>query len=235
VTDTPQPTTAAVGPSPPVPSIRSVVPGLVIDGLCPYVTYKFLMAYAPSVSEIGALGLGALFPAGHGLVSLVYRRRIDIIGAIVLVGIAVSILALLLGGSPKLFLIRESFVTGAVGLLALVSLMWRRPLLFYIGRQFSAGDDAAAIEQFNSLWQRPPARRLFRLLTVVWAVGWLLEFAIRVVIVLMLSVAQVLAISPFIFNGITLGLVAWTLAYVRQQRARAVRGQSPSDPTPLSP
>jgi hypothetical protein len=172
------------------------------------------------VSEVGALGFGALFPITRGLLELWQRRRVDIIGAIVLVGIAVSIIALLAGGSVKLFLIRESFVTGALGLLALSSFTWSRPLLFYIGRQFAAGDDPVALEQFNNLWHRPLARRTFRLMTAVWAIGWLGEFGVRVVMILTLSVAQVLAISPFVFNGITIGLIAWTLAYARRQRQR---------------
>jgi hypothetical protein len=132
---------------------------------------------------VAALGLGALFPAVRGVVSIWQRRRLDIIGAIVLVGIAVSIVALLIGGGPRLFLIRESFVTGAPGLLTLTSLVWRRPLRFYIGRQFTAGDDAAAIERCDALWQRASARRTFRLLTIVWAVGWLGEFSLRVAMV----------------------------------------------------
>jgi len=65
----------------------------------------------------------------------------------------------------------------------------------------------------------------------VWALGWLSEFALRVVMVLTLSVGRVLAISPFVFNGVTIGLIAWTLAYVRRRRAR---GQSPLDRPPLS-
>ena len=146
-------------------------------------------------------------------------------------GIAVSIVALLVGGSPRLFLIHESLVTGAMGLLALTSLAWRRPLLFYISRQFSAGEDPEANERFNALWQLAPARRTFRVLTIVWALGWLSEFALRVVMVLTLSVGRVLAISPFVFNGVTIGLIAWTLAYVRRRRAR---GQSPLDRPPLS-
>ena len=216
----------AIDRPPPVPpSFGALVPTLVVDGLCPFLAYVLLRRYAPAVSEVGALAFGALFPITRGLLELWHRRRVDIIGAIVLVGIAVSIIALLAGGSVKLFLIRESFVTGALGLLALSSFMWSRPLLFYIGRQLSAGNDPVALEQFNRLWERPLARRTFRLMTGVWALGWLGEFGVRIVMVLTLSVGQVLAISPFVFNGITMGLIAWTLAYARRQRQRGM-GQS---------
>ena len=228
---------AADPPAALTPSVSSIVPTLIVDGLFPFLTYVLLRRVG--VSEILALGLGGIFPAAKGVFDLSRRKHIDIIGAIVLVGIAVSVVSLSVSGSPRLFLIRESFVTGAVGLLALVSFAWKRPLLFYVGRQFSTGNDPAAVAHFNGLWERPEARRVFRRLTAVWAFGWLGEFGLRIVMVLTLSVGQVLVLSPFVFNGITFGLIAWTLAYVRRQQHRhqpgSVEGtsvaQKPAGPT----
>jgi hypothetical protein len=208
-------------PSRPLISAWSVVPALLVDGLCPFLTYMLLRRYVHGVSELMALGLGALFPAARGFVELSRRGRIDIIGAIVLVGIGVSVVALLVGGTPRLLLIRESFVTGALGLIALSSFAWPRPLLFYIGRQLSGSEDGLARERFDALWERQKARRTFRLITLVWAVGWLGEFGLRIAMVLTLSVSQVLAISPIVFNGITGGLIAWTLAYTERKRRGA--------------
>jgi hypothetical protein len=54
-------------------------------------------------------------------------------------------------------------------------------------------------------------------MTVVWAIGWIGEFVLRVVMVWRLSIPEVLAIWPFVFNGITIGLIAWTIAYARRQ------------------
>ncbi len=202
------------------PSLRSALPSLVVDGLLPFLTYVLLKAYAPGLSEVAILSVSAVFPVVNGLVTVARKRHVDIIGAVVLTGVAVSVVAILVGGDPKLLLIRESFVTGALGVVCLTSLAWPRPLLFYIGRQFSAGDDAAKLAQFDALWQYPGARRTFRIMTVVWAVGWTGEFLLRVLMVWTLSVAAVLAISPFVFNGITIGLIAWTLAYARRQSRR---------------
>ena len=42
-------------------SLRSVVPSLVFDGLCPFLTYNLLTEHVPCMSEIAALGLGAVF------------------------------------------------------------------------------------------------------------------------------------------------------------------------------
>jgi hypothetical protein len=203
-----------------------VVPSLVIDGLLPFLTYMLLTSYVPRLSQVIALGLSATFPTIYGLVTIARRRHLDIVGAVVLVGIAVSILATLVGGDPKLLLIRESFVTGALGIVCLTSLVWPRPLMFYIGRQFSAGEDPARIAEFNALWQYPGARRTFRVMTIVWAVGWMSEFMLRVVMVLTLSIPEVLAISPFVFNGITIGLIAWSIAYARHQRQRGAEART---------
>lgn len=67
-------------------------------------------------AQIMALAIGAIFPATYGLVGIVRRRHLDIIGTVVLIGIAVSMAATFVGGDPKMLLIRESFVTGALGL-----------------------------------------------------------------------------------------------------------------------
>ncbi len=203
------------------PSIRALMPSLIVDGLCPLVAYEVVMAWVPGTSQIVALGVGAIFPATNGVVSIVRRRRLDFIGAVVLVGLVVSIVATAISRDPRILLIRESFVTGALGLLSLISFLWPRPLMFYVGRQFSVGDDRAAIEAFDARWSVPGFRATFRVLTLVWAVGWIGEFALRVVMVWTLSIPEVLAISPFVFNGITLVLIAWTVAYVRRRRQSA--------------
>lgn len=215
--------TDALPPPPQIqpPSLRGILPSLVISGACPLITYQLLMAYVPAMSKVTALAIGAIFPAVHGVAGIARRRYLDFIGLMVLIGIALTIVATFVGGDPKLLLMRESFVTGSLGLVALSSFLWRRPLLFYIGRQFSAGDDRERLAQFNALWERPGARHTFRIMTAVWAIGWLGEFALRVAMVETLTIPQVLAISPFVFNTINIGLIAWTFAFVRRRRRRA--------------
>jgi hypothetical protein len=199
-------------------SFRSVIPTLLFDVLAPYVTYTMVKAYVPGATEVGALLASGIVPAVYGVYAIIRARHVDIIGAVVLLGIAVSIAASFVGGDPKMLLIRESFVTGALGLLCLLSLLWPRPALFYVGRQFTAGQDPVKIEQFNALWQRPGARQVFRILTIVWGIGYVGEFLLRVVMVQMLSIPEMMAVGPLVFNGITIGLIAWTVAFTRHRR-----------------
>ena len=210
-------------PSPPrPPTLRGLLPTLAVSALLPFATYRLLTAYVPSMSEVMRLMVAGVFPAAHSVLGIILRRSLDIVAVIVIVGISVSIVATFVGGDPKLLLIRESFVTGALGLLGLSSMLWKRPLMFHIGRQMSAGRDPVLVARFDALWQRPHGPRTFRVMTLVWAIGWLTEFALRVVMVETLTIPTVLAISPLVFGAINLGLFAWMFAYVRRVRRRTL-------------
>lgn len=211
-------------------NFRSVLPMLVLDVACPYLTYRLIRQYVPGLSVVFALALSGVFPALANIASILRTRTLDIIGMIVLVGIGVSIAAAFAGGDPKIVLIRESFVTGALGIVCLLSLLWRRPLLFYIGREFTAGHDPARVAQFDGIWQYPNARRTFRIMTIVWGLGWVGEFLLKIAEVLILSIPQVLIIGPIISNGATIGLIVWTIRYARRSRERQTRTtQRPSE------
>jgi hypothetical protein len=93
--------------------------------------------------------------------------------------------------------------------------------MFYFARHFSAGRDPAAIAQFDAGWQRPGFRRAMRTITVVWGATSLLEFAIRIGLVLSLPAATVLVVSPIVLGTLVIATIWWTFAYGRRARARA--------------
>lgn len=68
--------------------------------------------------------------------------------------------------------------------------------MFYIIRQFVAGNDPVRVEWWNSLWQYPDFRAAQRLVTGVWGIAYLVEALLRVGFALLLPPAQVVAISP---------------------------------------
>jgi hypothetical protein len=87
--------------------------------------------------------------------------------------------------------------------------------MFYFGRYFATGDDPAKVAAYNQLWQYEYFRHVNRIITLVWGVAVVGEFLLRVVMVYRLSINQVLALSPIVFNAITIGVIAWTFAYGR--------------------
>ena len=200
--------------------IRNLLPILVLDIACPYVAYHYLRQQLPQMSPSTALLLSGLFPVLNNIRSLVRSRTFDIIGIVIIVGIVVGAASAFVTGDPKLLLIRESFVTGALAIVCLASLLWPRPLLYYIGRDFSTGHDPAKMAEFNASWERPGARRVFRVMTVAWGLGWLAEFLLKIVLVLTLTIPQVLVVGPIESNGITIALILWTIRYANESRRR---------------
>jgi uncharacterized membrane protein len=65
------------------------------------------------------------------------------------------------GGDPRILLIRESLVTGVLGIACLVSLLLPKPLIFYF-----APPNAA----FYQLWQYPSFKRYMTLMTIAWGI-----------------------------------------------------------------
>jgi hypothetical protein len=197
--------------------LRSIVLNAAIPLALYYLAKSFLAA-----SDFEALAIAALFPLVSSLIEVARARRLNLIAILVLLGIAVSMVGIALGGDPRILLIRESFLTGALGIACFVSLLLLpRPLMFYFGRQLATGGDPARIAEWEAQYQIPAARRVHRLITIVWGCVFTGEFLLRVVMVFTLPIPVVIAVSPFIFGGIVLGTITWTFAYGRRARDRA--------------
>jgi hypothetical protein len=196
---------------------REIIRSVLLGGVAPYVIFSLLR---PHTSEFAALIVAALAPLMLNVVSLVRKRSLDIFGVFVLAGIVISVMLVLVGGSPKLLLIRESFVTGAFGLVFLCSLVYRRPLIFYFARHFSTGDDPEQQEAWSSRWKYPYFRFVMRLMTAVWGVATLIEAVARGYLVFRLPTQSFLAVSPFVQYGIIGVTIAWTVWYARRARTQ---------------
>ncbi len=216
---------AQVFPPPPgTPNLRAMVPDLVIDGALPAILYQVLTRYG--VATVPALTAGAIFPVGNIARKFIVSRSVDLVGAIVLLFLAIGVTSSLLSGNVLFVLVKESFITGLVGLLFLSSLLWKRPIIFYFARQVMEAESAERLAWWNDLWQHARFRRTMRIMTTVWGVGYVLEAAIRVVCALTLTPGAVVILSPILGIGTTVGLIVWTGRYARIVQARADREQA---------
>lgn len=205
-------------------TLKSLARSILINGALPFLLYWALKNYT-NVSDFFALVVSGVPSIIDSIVGVIRSKRIDFLAGIVLLGIAVSLLVIVLGGSPKVFLIRESFFTIAFGLALLGSLAFPRPLMYYFSRHFATGNNPENIVWFDSLWQYAGFRTSMRVMTVVWGIGLLLEATVRISLVIVLSTAQFLLISPFVIYGIIGILIAWTFRYGRagSKRSEAIR------------
>lgn len=169
-----------------------------------------------SSSEATALLIATGYPTLKSIYDLLRNRELNPITVTVLLGIVVSLLAFLLGGDPRILLIRESLFTGAFGIFCLLSLRCPRPVMFYFSRYFIVGKDPQRRAAFEARAQKPIFRRGIQLVTAIWGVLYVGEFAVRVILVYTLPIPLALSISPFMIGIVTIVAVTWTFRYRRK-------------------
>ncbi|HEY2021304.1 VC0807 family protein [Paraburkholderia sp.] len=202
---------------------------LAINFALPWLAYRLTL---PHAGETGALIASALPPLVWSAIELARFRRVDALSVMVVAGIVLSVAAMALGGTPRMLLLRESLVSGAVGVLFLLSLPMRRPLIFYLARATVAREMDGGAAHFEALWrERPGLAAAMRTMTLVWGVGLTAETGLRAWMALTWPIERFLLVSPFTGYGIYAGLALWTLWYRKTMRARVEAGAPASGVT----
>jgi hypothetical protein len=189
-----------------------LVKDVLVNAALPYATFLLLRHY--DVATLHALVAGAVFPTAATVLAFVRERRVQALGLIVLAATAASVVGALAFTSAYMALLKESVITGFIGLTFAASLLARRPLVFHLS---VAGKDAAARRHWELLWaSMPEFRRVMRQLTTVWAVGLLAEATLRVVLILLLPIAVFLPVSASMWIAFIALLSAWSWRYGRR-------------------
>jgi hypothetical protein len=200
--------------------LQSLAPIAVFDVIGPLVAYSLLRSNG--FSPVTALILSGVLPAfGVGL-TVVRHRRLDAIGALVLVGIVAGTVLGLASGSARLVLLEGSVPTGIFAVVCLASLWSSRPLIFRFALEF-IGADTPRGRDFADRWRYPGFRHVFRVMTVVWGVAYLAEAAARVLTVELTSTGTALSISKVMPFAIAAVLVAWMFVYGQRARRKGER------------
>jgi hypothetical protein len=184
------------------------------------------------LSNVTALLLSGVFPTLGLIIRAVWHRRLDVIGALVLAGIIVGTVLGLVSHNARLVLVEGSVPTAVFAVACLGSLWARHPLMYSFALEF-IGPDTVKGREITLFWHHAGFRRSFRVITAVWGAAFLLEAALRVVIVYSTSTGTALTIStftPFLFAGV---MVAWTLAYSALQKKKYEHTEA--DPGQVAP
>ena len=211
------------GPSwqPGIPSVREHLPSLVFGAALPIGAY-FLVRPHVATDTVALIAAGA-FSVAWILLQGIRRRRVDLVGAAVLLGFTVGVVgSTLLGGNAYVLKVRDGFFTALFGVACIVTLYTHdRPALFYVSRYLSAGNDPAKVSAFDRLHELPVGRHTFRVLSVVWGIGLVVEASCRLALADVLPTGTFLAVSPFITAGVIGGLFAFTALYSRRVQLEA--------------
>ncbi len=200
--------------------LQSLAMIAVFDVAGPLIAYALLRS--DGLSAVTSLVLSGIFPAVGVAIKFIQDRRVDAIGVLVLAGIAVGTVLGLLSGNPRLVLVEGSVPTAVFGLVCLGSLWSGRPLMYRFAVEF-IGTDSPRGREFESLWRYEQFRHIFRVMTIVWGVAYLIEAAARIVIVELTSTGTALVISKVMPYAVAGVLVAWMLAYGNWSKRRGER------------
>lgn len=192
---------------------------LAVNFLMPWVFYRLSR---PHVDEAHAIMISASAPMAWGLVQFARSRKVDLFSMLSLGGIVLSFAIFAFGGSPKVLLVRESLITGAIGLVFLVSVLVGRPLMFELARGFGksmpAGESgmlARARRELESYADEPWFRRFMTMMTVVFGFFEIVEMAARVALALALPTERFLLIAPIVRYAILAVGFGWLFFYAR--------------------
>ncbi len=169
-----------------------------------------------SSSEVTALLAATAFPILQTVHGLTRHHGLNPVSITVLLGILTSLVALFVGGDPRLLLVRESFSTALFGIVCLLSLPFPRPVMFYFARYFIAGEDSTRRTEFDRRARDPRFRQGFRIVTAVWGVVYVGEFVVRAALIYTVPAVIVLPMSPILLGAATIAAVAWTFSFRRR-------------------
>lgn len=187
---------------------------LTVNLALPWVAYTLAK---PHYGEFGALIASSIPPLLWSLFELAWHRRIDALSLFVLGGIGLSLLAMALGGDARLLLVRESILSGLIGVAFLVSLLFPRPLVYYLARATVMRQDAEqGAADFQDWWQEAIARQTIRGITAVWGLGLTAEAVLRTWLAWHWDPERFLAIAPTLGYVIAGGMGLWTFWFVRR-------------------
>ncbi len=195
--------------------LYSMLPNLLINAGVPFVVN---MLAQPHMSTINALLLASSVPTVFTLVGIIWKKRIDVIGVLIVVGLLLTAASALLFKSPQLLLLRGAAVSGLFGIAMLVSLFFTKPVLFYVVRSVMAHDGPQRVANFTADWSFPQVRSFYRLLTAVWGCVNLVTLVLLTVLVFTLPISLMLILSPIISAATIMLTARWSMQTLRKNK-----------------
>jgi hypothetical protein len=196
-------------------SARAMLRGLGWDVGVPLVGYYalHLLGFADWPALLVATAL-----AGVRIVWVAVRERsLNLFASLMLVVFGLGLLLAFVSGDARFLLLKNSIVTGAVGLVFLATVLWGTPLSLAASQSFQPARRAEIRHDYDT---DPLVRRGHRVSSTVWGLVLLLESLIRIPLVYLLPISVMVGLGEAITVVAFAGLITWNLWYVRRVTAR---------------
>jgi Na+/melibiose symporter-like transporter len=183
---------------------------MVINVALPWLAYRLAL---PHWGTTGALAASAAPLIAWIAWDLYHSRHFDALSALVLAGILPLLAWALIDRGEHRRALEDPMVAGVIGITFLLSLLLRKPMVYYLARSTASRESLEGVEEFECHYrERPKLVAQIRRMTVVWGIGLTAENAARYWVVTNLSDAQLaLHISMALRWGVYGSLTLWTL------------------------
>ncbi|GAC1360202.1 MAG: hypothetical protein NVSMB38_44100 [Ktedonobacteraceae bacterium] len=193
--------------------LRRMLPNLLVNAAAPLLINIVAQHYMPTID---ALLLASSVPALFTLGGIIWKKHIDTLGLLVVVSLLLTAVFALVFKSPRLLLLQGSAVNGLLGVVMLVSLLFPRPVLFYVIRSITTQNDPQRVASFNADWSFPQFRSFYRFMTTVWGCVTVAQLLLHAILAFTLPISLMLVLSPILGFAIIMPVAHWSMLYFRK-------------------
>lgn len=202
----------------PLHALRSVALSLFVNGVCPYLLYRYLQPHYPTGS-VTPLVYASIFPLAGLALGLIRTRSIDFIAVIALFEISYNIVTALAASNVHWALILRASEGFLVASFFLVFTAMGHPPIFYIARQFYAGGNAARRQGFTSA-NAADKGRTFTLASLAWVAGILFQTSLNLTLAMTVTPANYLLLAQVVSITVNVLMVVWTIRFTTRRLTR---------------
>lgn len=202
---------------------KSIIISILINAILPLITYKILINHILSIT---ALIISTTIPIIDNIYHIIKEKKIDIFASLIILGFIVGIISMLFGGSQKLLLIRQSYITAVIGIIFLTSMFFPKPMVYYLAKKFINSQDKYVKNNKSTIdekWKNPHFRFSMKFLTFIWGICLVLEAVCNISLVFILSISKYMLISPLVSYGFIGCAVFITFFYRKKIKSKVSR------------
>ncbi len=214
----------SAGPPKRAPSaIRNMVVSLLGDVGLPVAAY--FIAELLGASTYRSLLAGTVVAGLRMGWVAIRERRFDVFATFLLVLFGAGFVLTFVTGDVRFVLAKDATTSATAGLIFLGSCIVNRPLAYYAAKRFAG---AAGSGEFNASADTPVMRKRWYRVSLVWGVGLLIDAALRIACIYLLSPDVAAGVSQALMVTAYTLLIAYTI-YTAKKTAKQHSAVAPAD------
>ncbi|KXN74915.1 hypothetical protein CONCODRAFT_1989, partial [Conidiobolus coronatus NRRL 28638] len=145
--------------------------------------------------------------------SILIKRRFEPLPILIIFAFTIG-LGLSLGlNDAKLHQINGPIITTVIGTSYIVSINFKRPIIYYFTRPWITKNDPEKMREFDLKWENPYIFNAMKIVSIVWGLGFILQSIINVVLIFTIDLDSVMIWGHVLTFGTIAILLVWSYFY----------------------